>query len=479
MTTRPEERPLVLHWFRSDLRIEDNVAFGAAATRARRLGAVFIVDDALLTSERVGPKRRAFLRDCLEALAADLETRGQRLIVRRGPPEVVLPALVRASGAQVVTWNRDPSAYARDRDTHVLRAVEMAGAKAHSFRDRVVYDASEVHPCQNRPTPVFSPYRKAWWRRFATHPPPAPRAPSLPPPFEASVISPAEDVPLSALLVGDGAAPAARLPAAGAAAAESTLVAFLAGAARHYKDERDRPDLASTSRLSPHLRFGTVSIRHCLRAAQSASDTEPALRRGLDKWIDELIWREFYQAVLDDDPSLVRRNHRAEFDAFEWEDDDAGFEAWASGMTGYPLVDAGMRELRATGWMHNRTRMVVASFLTKHLLIDWRRGEQLFMQSLLDGDPASNSGGWQWAASTGTDAAPEPRIFNPTLQGERFDPDGAYVRRWVPELEALPGAAIHRPWDAPLVVPDYPAPIIDHDFARKRALERHARVAAN
>ena len=473
MTIRVEERPRVLHWFRADLRLQDNTAFSAAAARASQLANVFVFDEQLLASTRQGAPRVRFMRDCVERLRAELEARGQSLIVRRGSPVDVLVELARETRSEVVTWNRDPSGYARSRDETVIERLAAEGIRGFSFKDRVVFEAADVDPCQDRPIAVFSPYRKAWWRRFESHPPAEARRFELPPASHG--VRPGR-VPSEAELGLENDRVA--IPTGGERAGYARLQTFLETAAGRYKDERDYPALDATSRLSPYLRFGAVSIRDCFRAGRAAIEAEPALRRGVEKWIDELIWREFFQAVLDDDPRLTTRNHRAEFDAFDWEDDPDGFEAWCEGRTGYPFVDAGMRELRATGHMHNRTRMVVASFLTKDLLIDWRRGEAFFMRWLVDGDPASNSGGWQWAASSGTDASPHVRIFNPVLQGERFDPDGDYIRRWVPELEGLRGNAVHRPWEMPLVSSRYPSPIVDHADRRRITLERFARVVS-
>ncbi len=473
MSARVEERPRVLHWFRADLRLQDNTAFSAAASRASQLANVFVFDERLLASTRQGAPRIRFLRDCVERLRAELEARGQTLIVRRGSPVEVVADLARQTRSEVVTWNRDPSSYARSRDEIVFQRLAASGVRGFSFKDRVVFDAADVDPCQDRPIAVFSPYRKAWWRRFEQHGLGEARRFRLPPACEGVVPGP---MPSEAELGLE--ADRVDIPAGGERAGYARLRAFLETAGGRYKDERDHPALDATSRLSPYLRFGAVSIRDCFRAGRAAIEAEPSLRRGIEKWIDELIWREFFQAVLDADPSLTTRNHRPEFDDFDWEDDPSGFEAWCEGRTGYPFVDAGMRELRATGHMHNRTRMVVASFLTKDLLIDWRRGEAFFMRWLVDGDPASNSGGWQWAASSGTDASEHVRIFNPVLQGERFDPEGDYIRRWVPELEGLRGGAIHRPWEMPLVSAGYPRPIVDHFDRRRITLERFARVAA-
>ncbi|MDX1650568.1 MAG: deoxyribodipyrimidine photo-lyase, partial [Myxococcota bacterium] len=266
---------------------------------------------------------------------------------------------------------------------------------------------------------------------------------------------------------------ATELPTAGSDAAQRRLRRFLEEGLRHYDRDRDRPAVDGTSRLSPYLRFGMISVRECLYEARDAAASEPGLRRGARAWIDELVWRDFYAAVLQENPHVLERSYKPAFDRVRWLDREDELEAWKRGETGYPLVDAGMRQLAATGWMHNRLRMVVASFLTKDLLVDWRHGERFFFTRLVDGDPASNNGGWQWAASTGTDPQPWFRIFNPTTQAKRFDPEGAYVRRWIPELEAAPEDRIHEPWRWSGKGDRYPDPIVDHKERRKEALERY------
>jgi deoxyribodipyrimidine photo-lyase len=256
--------------------------------------------------------------------------------------------------------------------------------------------------------------------------------------------------------------------------------AFRASALSRYADERDRPDLAGTSRLSPHLRFGTIGIRRVLAEARGAwKDAPPAGKRGIETFVKELAWREFYAGILHAFPRVLAENFRRDFDLFPWasgEEAERRFAAWAEGRTGYPLVDAGMRQLLAEGWMHNRVRMVVASFLTKDLLVDWRKGETFFRHHLADGDLASNNGGWQWAAGSGTDAQPFFRIFNPILQGRRFDPDAAYVKRWVPELArgAAAPADLHAPWTLKTPPPDYPPPVVEHFEAKRAALAAFA-----
>jgi deoxyribodipyrimidine photo-lyase len=446
-----------LHWFRSDLRVADNTALAAAA-RAEALACVFVLDPRLLA--RADAPRVRFLLDCLARLGDDLAKRGSALLVRRGEPAAELARLVAETGAGLVTWNRDYGSYARARDAAVERAVTRAGATVATFKDRVVFEADELLTPAGRPYAVYTPYKRAWWRRWQTETPPPAAPVRLPPPLDGASGAPLPVAPDDA----------AELPTGGGAAATRRLDAFLEHAVGDYAWRRDLPAEDGTSRLSPHLRFGTISVRACLLRALEAARDDRRRREGVAKWCDELVWREFYHAILAGGPRPARLR-------VAWRDDPAGLAAWRDGRTGYPFVDAAMRQLRATGWMHNRARMVAASFLCKHLLVDWRLGERWFMERLVDGDPASNNGGWQWSASTGSDAQPWFRIFNPVAQGERFDPDGAYVRRFVPELRGLAGASVHRPWDAPLAAPDYPAPIVDHATARERALAAYRSAA--
>ena len=450
-----------LHWFRNDLRLHDNTALAALLGRVDEWLPVFVIDPALM--DTAGAARRDFLLDSLARLGAELESRGVPLLVRRGRPEVVLPRLMSEAGAKLLSFNEDTTPAARHRDERVRARVERAGAEVVSRLDRVVFGADEVRTGAGGPFAVYTPYRNAWWRAWREEP----RLPIRMPRLRPAIPGFASD-PIPAF---SGAA--AELPTGGERAAKRRLARFLDGPVAHYHEARDRPDLDGTSRLSPHLRFGTISVRECFDRAAEAAAADPRKREGVGKWLDELIWREFLAAVLEVHPRTRRENHRREYDALQWNDDDEGFAAWCEGRTGYPIVDAGMRQLRETGWMHNRVRMIVASFLTKDLLIDWRRGERFFFEHLVDGDPAQNTGGWQWAASTGTDAQPYFRIFNPTSQGTRFDPDGRYVRRWVPELEPLPDDVVHTPSRMPLLA-DYPSPIVDHAERRKLALERYS-----
>ena len=370
-----------------------------------------------------------------------------------------------------MTWNRDYGPYAKRRDRAVRAALERDGVEVRTYKDRVIFEGGEIRTVQGGAYGVYTPYRRTWWRHYRAASPGSPPRPGIPP---CIATAPADPLPP---LPGRGArADATAIPHGGAEPARERLDTFLGGAAHRYHDDRDLPAVAGTSGLSPYLRFGAISIRECVRAGLALAAAEPEAERGVMTWLDELVWREFYHAILDAHPRVLDGAFREAYDALEWDDDAERLQAWQAGMTGYPIVDAGMRELAATGWMHNRARMIVASFLTKDLHIDWRAGERWFMRRLVDGDPASNNGGWQWAASTGTDAQPYFRIFNPTSQGERFDPDGEYVRRWIPELEGLPGKAIHRPWTAPLESRAYPAPIVDHQRERLVALARYRAV---
>jgi len=355
----------------------------------------------------------------------------------------------------------------------VRRALEKCGAEVVARTDHVVFRAGEVRSASGGMYAVYTPYRKAWWRRWREEPRLPQRRPRLPGPIPGFA---GERVPRGREPSPRAAGP--KLLIGGEDAAQRRLDRFLEGVAQRYDRDRDRLDRDGTSRLSAYLRFGAISVRQCFERAEAAVAADPSLAAGVGCWLDELVWREFYAAILEEHPRVLRESYRREYGELVWNDDAAGFEAWCTGRTGYPVVDAGMRQLLETGWMHNRARMITASFLTKDLLIDWREGERFFFAHLVDGDPASNNGGWQWSASTGTDSQPYFRIFNPVLQGRRFDPEGDYVRRWVPELRGLTGAAVHEPWRASGAARDYPARVVDHAERRELALARFADARA-
>jgi deoxyribodipyrimidine photo-lyase len=481
--------PPIIHWFRRDLRLGDNTALAAAALAAG--GAVlpvFIFDPALLRGRFASPARTALLLANLRGLDADLRACGSRLVVRQGQPLQELLGLARAVGAAGVYWNRDYTPYARARDQAVKAELRAAGLEARSFRDAVIFEMDEVLNQTGQPYTVYSPYARAWRQRLSEQPVQVAEVPALAP---LSAWPAEQTLPdLAALGLASSPVP---LPAAGEAAARERLRVFASerGAAglAGYATRRDLLGAEGTSRLSPDLRLGTLSIRVALRAALDQLEAQPVptaeVASSITRWVSELIWREFYVQILYHFPHVLRGAFRPAYDALAWENDSALFAAWQAGRTGYPVVDAAMRQLRQEGWMHNRARMIVASFLCKDLLIDWRWGERHFMQLLLDGDPANNNGGWQWTAGTGTDAQPYFRVFNPTSQGQKFDPEGVFVRRYLPELANVATRYIHTPH---LMAPaeqlradvqigrDYPQPIVDHKLQRERALALYARM---
>jgi deoxyribodipyrimidine photo-lyase len=456
-----------VHWFRNDLRLGDNTALAAACARAEELVPLFVVDPRLFGadrhSDRTPAKRLNFLLESLAELAGALERAGCPLIVRVGDPVVEVARVVDETRVDLLTFNRDTSPYARRRDLAVAAAVRRRGAAVDDRKDRVVFESDEVRTKSGGPFQVYTPYLRAWRAELHRRPLEAASRPRLPRPLAGLVSQ-----PLPPRIPVDGEPIAKR----GASAARRRLGWFAGESIDRYAERRDLPAVDGTSLLSPHLRLGTVSIRDCVRAAEEAQRRLGTDADGPRKWLDELVWREFYAALLAEHPRLLGGAFRREYDEVRWNDDETGFEAWCDGRTGYPIVDAAMRQLVHTGWMHNRARMIAASFLVKDLLIDWRRGEEFFLRLLVDGDPASNNGGWQWAASTGTDAQPYFRIFNPVAQGERVDAEGIYVRRFVPELRGVPDRFVHRPWQAPAPPADYPPPIVDHAERRIAAVAR-------
>lgn len=461
----------ILVWLRKDLRLADNPALAAALATGRAVIPVYILDE----TPGIRPMGGAslwWLDKSLQALSADIAARGGQLVLRRGRAAAVLDDLIVQTGAAGVVWNRLYDKASIDRDAAIKAGLKARGLACESYNAGLLNEPWTVKNGSGEGYKVFTPYWRAAREHIAdVHVAPAPAA--LPAPISQ---------PPSDRLADWGLHPSSpdwsggfSLWTPGEAGAAERLQQFLAGKVLNYADQRDIPGVEVTSRLAPHLHFGEIGPRQVWAATRAAITAGAVPAAQGDKFLSEIGWREFNHSILFHRPDITTANFRPEFDAFPWNRDDADFTAWTRGQTGYPIVDAGMRELWTTGFMHNRVRMIVASFLVKHLLIDWRDGEAWFWDTLVDADLPNNVGNWQWTAGSGADAAPYFRIFNPITQGEKFDPRGVYVRRWVPELSALPDAVIHKPWTAPTHLNItarriYARPIVDHGQARERAL---------
>jgi deoxyribodipyrimidine photo-lyase len=474
------EQPAIV-WFRDDLRLGDNPALCAAVDSGRPILFLYIFDQASDGLRALGGAARWWLHGSLAALDAGLRRRGASLTILCGDAGTILDFLVASDGPAAVYWNRRYGAAEIEVDRAIKTSLGERGVACASFNGALLREPWEVASASGSPFRVFTPY---WRAARAAGEPLAP----LPAPKTLTAARPGAQTAKAAVALDDLALEPTRPDWARGFAARWTrgedgarkrLATFLDAELKGYAEGRDRPDRPSTSRLSPHLRFGDISPRQIWSASTQYALAHGGGGRDLDKFHAELGWREFSYQLLFHNPDLARVNFQSRFDAFPWRDDEPALAVWRRGRTGYPLVDAGMRELWTTGWMHNRVRMVVGSFLVKHLLIDWRRGEDWFWDTLVDADPASNAASWQWIAGSGADAAPYFRVFNPTKQGETFDAKGDYVRQWVPELAAMPADCIHRPWEADAATlkaagvtlgTDYPRPIVDHPAARARAL---------
>lgn len=423
---------LNIYWFRRDLRLDDNAALYHALKSGKSVLPIFIFDEQILEKlEDKHDRRVDFLHQTLTSLRSKLRSLGSDLLVLHGTPNEVYQKLFSDYSVNAVYTNHDYEPYSKQRDSDISDLLKEHGSSFHTFKDQCIFEKGEVLKDDEKPYTVYTPYAKKWKLRansfyLKSYPTEnyfenflnfeAPHFPMLEEiGFEKTDVSvPSTEVELAVI--------------------------------KNYHNTRDIPSLHGTSRLSVHLRFGTISIR---KLAKMASETN-------EKFLNELIWRDFYMMILWHFPN-VKGAFKPKYDQVEWERNEQHFEAWCKGETGYPIVDAGMRELNETGWMHNRVRMIVASFLTKHLLLDWRWGEAYFAKKLLDFELSSNNGGWQWAAGSGCDAAPYFRVFNPELQTKKFDPDLKYIKKWVPEFQEL----------------TYARPIVEHKFARNRALERY------
>ena len=459
-------------WLRRDLRLHDHAALYHALKNSQSVQCVFVFDTRILEKLTDTQDRRVeFIWHSLSELNERLQSLGSRLQVLHGKPVEVIPALAREIDAEAVFCNHDYEPEAVNRDAAVADALAATDIAFHHYKDQVIFEQSEILNGSGKPYGVFTPYKNAWLKKlddFYLRAYPTDRY------FSALATSVAQAIPtLESLGFVPGKLNLQTMPTG-----ESGAMKLFEDFTRRiglYKEARDFPSVKGVSYLSTHLRFGTISIRRLAEAARHVGGA------GAETWLSELIWREFYQMLLCHYPQLARgAAYKPQFNAIAFPNDAAKFAAWCEARTGYPLVDAAMRQLNQTGFMHNRLRMVVASFLVKDLHVDWRWGERYFAEHLLDFDLAANNGGWQWAASTGCDAQPWFRIFNPVTQSERFDPEGKFIRRYLPELLTCPDRWLHAPWLMPvseqqrcgiLIGQSYPQPVVDHAWARIKALE--------
>lgn len=482
---KADEHAPTIVWFRDDLRMGDNPALTHAAASGAPILCIYVYDDSP-PLRAPGGASRWWLHHSLAALDKSLKKAGAELFLLKGKARDLVPALARALKAGAV-WNRRYDAGGIETDSAIKAQLKEDGLAAESFNAALLYEPWTLRTGAGQPFRVFTPF---WKAAQASGAPPVP----LPAPTKLAAANWPKDAPKPIALDDLGLLPTKPDWAGGLRetwtpgeeGARARLADFLDNGLKLYGGHRDRPDMESVSRLAPHLRFGEVSPRTAYHAATAAAEAGKASERDAAKFNSELGWREFSYHLLFHNPDLARKNFQPKFDAFQWSDPDPNMlDAWKRGLTGYPIVDAGMRELWRTGFMHNRVRMIVASFLVKDMLVDWRIGEDWFFDTLCDADLANNAASWQWVAGTGADAAPYFRVFNPVLQGEKFDPDGVYVKRFCPELAALPAAYVHKPWLAsPAILAHakvklgatYPRPILDHAAARDRALAAYGQV---
>ena len=466
-----------LVWFRQDLRLADNPALARASETGLPVIAIFVLDDDAAGAWAHGGASRWWLEGSLSALRGALTEQGVVLILRQGSAEAIVPELASEIGAATVFWNRCYEPWRIARDTRIKTALRERGIAVDSGNSALLHEPWVLKTKSGDPFKVFTPFWKAL-QALESPPRPLP-APTQMQGLDASI--PSDDLKSWGLRPArpDWAKGLRDTWQPGEAAAREHLSCFLDEGLRSYASHRDFPGIPSTSRLSPHLHFGEIGPRQIWHATLHHLEANPDAQKSGWKFLSELAWREFSHHLLFHWPSLPETTWRENFRAFPWHDNEDGFLAWTRGATGYPIVDAGMRELYATGWMHNRVRMIVGSFLVKDLLVPWQQGEAWFWDTLVDADLANNAASWQWVAGCGADAAPYFRVFNPITQGEKFDPEGDYVRTWVPELAKLPNEFLHHPWDASegtlraagvQLGVNYPKPIVDHGAARKRAL---------
>ena len=464
-------------WFRVDLRLSDNPAFQKAIELGKPIIPIYILDDVDANNRKLGVASKWWLHNSLQSIHSELEKIGSKILFFRGNAEDVIKKIIEETNADTVLWNRRYEPWAVKRDKSIKENLISQSKNVFSFNGSLLYEPWEIKSKIGNPLKVFTPFKRALLNKGdvfeVSKSPNTIKSPSLWP----SSLN-VDDLDLVKNKSWTNKFANSWKP--GSKTAKAKLISFKENKIRNYNKDRDIPSVLGTSKLSPHLRFGEISPKEIFIAMNDLEEND-----GVLTYKSEIIWREFAHNLLWYFPDIHEKPIKKEFSKFTWDNSQSNFDLWTKGMTGYPIVDAGMRELWSTGWMHNRIRMVTASFLTKHLLLPWQMGEKWFWNTLLDADPASNTSGWQWVSGSGADAAPYFRIFNPIIQGQKFDPKGEYVKKFIPELNNLPSKFIHEPWKADSALlkksdiklgETYPLPIVDHKFARERALKKYEEI---
>lgn len=462
--------PLSLVWLRRDLRLDDNMALSEACKQSKRVAVAFIFDSEIQKKLKSMEDHRVFfIYESLREIDIELRKKGSQLIVLHGNPTIEIPKLVSNLNAGALFYNEEYEPYTKKRDKKVCTNLKKLGFDTFAFKDQVIFSGEEVKKSDGKPYQVFTPYKRVWLKKLKAKDFSLKKVGTNY--LEKNYLAPFAKNWLLKKKGFEITEVKCNFHKPGRKSGRQSLK-FFAKNLVNYQEDRDFPFLKNgTSGLSVHLRFGTVSIRECVTLALKTNS------KGAQAWLTELIWREFYQMILDQFPYVAKECFKKQYNKIKWINNRNHFMAWCEGRTGFPIIDAGMRQLNETGWMHNRVRMITASFLVKDLLIDWRKGERYFAEKLLDFDLAANNGGWQWCASTGCDAQPYFRIFNPSLQSKKYDPDAEYIKSWVPELENCSAKSIHNPEESELFRSfNYPKPIVDHSIQKKLALQMFQKV---
>lgn len=473
---------LILFWHRRDLRLSDNIGLSIARSKTERVVGVFCLDPDILERDDIAPARVTYMRGCLQALQTQYQALGSQLIILKNKPAQAIPQLAEVLEVKTVIWNLDVEPYSKKRDQKVTEALQEKGITVETYWDQLLHPPGDILTKSQEPYKVYTPFWRNWLQQ---------RKEKVAEPLKNSK-GLTEKETIKAEQAGAIALPTAKelgynwdnplLLEPGEAAAQERLEYFCDHAIYNYQEQRNLPAIEGTSQLSAALKFGVIGIRKVWQATQEAYENSRSdeARKNIETWQQELAWREFYQHCLYFFPELEKGPYRQEFQNFPWDNNEAYFQAWCEGKTGYPIVDAAMRQLNETGWMHNRCRMIVASFLTKDLIINWQWGEKYFMQTLYDGDLAANNGGWQWSASSGMDPKPL-RIFNPASQAQKFDPEGEYIRQWLPELSSVDTEYLVSGKIPPLECHScgYPLPIVDHKIQQREFKQRYQKIKQN